>query len=138
MIGNLWSTNKCRDTLLLIATYFHAQLYKNISAFISTTCHISNIEVPVDIYENIRPMIIDELVPIDVLANAILKIAPRSVRDGEDWFALQCIYRMLQSKLFRMHNVDASEWVYKQLLCCNDTDPLPSTITDIISEFVSK
>jgi hypothetical protein len=138
IIRSLWESIRCRDTLLLVATYFHAQLYKNISSFISNATHIPNIELGMELYESIRPLLVEELIPIDVLAREILKISPRPIRSGENWFALQCVYRMLQSRLFRRHDVDASDWVFKQIQCCNDTDPLPATIADIIVEFVSK
>jgi beta-xylosidase len=86
----------------------------------------------------LRPVFTEELIPIDVLAKDILKVSPRLVRSNEKWYILQSLYRMLRSKLFRIHSVDASEWVYRQMQHCNDETPLPTVLTKIIRVLVTK
>ena len=51
---------------------------------------------------------------------------------------LQSVYRMLESKLFRKHNVSATSWVFQQVQFFDDVEPLPSIVPKIIHELVQK
>lgn len=102
------------------------------------TYDINLITLDLDKLDSLRSLFTEELIPIDLLAKEILKVSPRLVRSGEKWYVLQCVHRMLRSKLFRSHNVDASDWIYRQMQYCNDVTPLPSVIAKIIRELVAK
>ena len=60
------------------------------------------------------------------------------IATGEDWYVLQAVYRMLEGKLFRKHNVSATRWVYQQLRMFDDENVLPSIVPKIIHELVQK
>jgi hypothetical protein len=41
LIGSLWSAEVCRDTLLLLATNYHAQNYKGVINFLFTASRLN-------------------------------------------------------------------------------------------------
>jgi hypothetical protein len=58
------------------------------------------------------------------------------VRQQAMWYVLECIYRMLQSRLFRKQGVSATSWVLQLLQQCSDSEMLPSLLPKIIHELI--
>eukprot|EP00761_Pharyngomonas_kirbyi_P010282 gb/GECH01010302.1/.p1 GENE.gb/GECH01010302.1/~~gb/GECH01010302.1/.p1 ORF type:complete len:1643 (+),score=394.33 gb/GECH01010302.1/:1-4929(+) len=150
-----YSTEKpVRETLLLMATYFHAKLYRNFADFIRSTT-LLNIKIDRNNMKQMESFFTEDLVRVDMLAKEILTVNPspqlvlaakgRQQRSSHQVFALQCVYNMLRSDLFRKHRVDVSDWVWDLMTCCSD-DPhdassipsmqIHSIISDIVEELV--
>ncbi|KAL0485812.1 hypothetical protein AKO1_004123, partial [Acrasis kona] len=143
LVEKFYKADLCMESILLLATNFHAQLYGSIAWWNYNTAKLNPshevVQLNSDRMESLRGMFVDELIGVDVLANKILKIAPKVVvvtNTSDKWFVLRCINRMLKSKLFRTHHVDAGDWIFQQLHFSTDQMKTPSTMHKIIKELV--
>lgn len=137
----LRQSGQCTDTLLLLATYFHAQFYRKIWSFVRRTAGIaSETNVNMDTVQKYAEFMTQELLPAGELAKEILNVRPRQgVLFEEDSYVLQCVYYLLKGKVFRKLEVDASRWVFEHVLSFSEDHsvPIPPIMAKIITELVS-
>ncbi|KAG2377342.1 hypothetical protein C9374_009253 [Naegleria lovaniensis] len=167
-----------KNILLLLATNFHAQLYKSIATFVLDTLHptlknakhlshnassyssgsggqqTEQTKIPSNklsrqlldentlkrqLGDRIANLFVSELFPVEKLAHDILTVTPLPFYTADNDYVLQCVFRMLKSRLFRKHSVDASDWVFQQvrsLYPVNEQITLHHLIPKIIHELI--
>lgn len=167
-----------KNILLLLATNFHAQLYKSIATFVLDTLHptlknskhlshntssyssgsggqqTEQTKIPStklsrqlldentlkrQLGDRIANLFVSELFPVEKLAHDILTVTPLPFYTADNDYVLQCVFRMLKSRLFRKHSVDASDWVFQQvrsLYPVNEQITLHHLIPKIIHELI--
>jgi hypothetical protein len=81
IVLHAWRSQQHMDTLLLVATHMHAQVYKKLAAFIKETLNFSRLPINVDNLQSIAKLFTEELIPIDLLATSILTISPHMVQN---------------------------------------------------------
>ncbi|KAL9657459.1 hypothetical protein ABK040_016727 [Willaertia magna] len=87
---------------------------------------------------SIAPLFTNELFPVEKLAREILTVLPLPFYTNDNDYVLQCVFRMLKSKLFRKHNVDASEWVLQQIKTVQSVDEYNNTLHPLIPKIVKE
>jgi hypothetical protein len=126
MLKKLKESSQCLDTLLLLATYFHANKYEKIVEFVQKTSQLQSISK----LNNLELSdFVKELIPLSYLAREILK------SNSKDDYVLLCVYQLLNGKLFRKMEIDVSGWVWNVLL--NENHKI-SLIVPIVTSLVEK
>jgi dsDNA-specific endonuclease/ATPase MutS2 len=85
MLKKLKESSRCLDTLLLIATYFHANKYEKIVEFVQKTSQLQSISK----LNNLELLdFVKELIPLSYLAREILK------SNSKDDYVLLCVFQL--------------------------------------------